>query len=58
MKTYDLTVGAPHSGARLDVFLVAAELGLSRRKIRQVIDIGGVYVNRKRVRCLTAGVSR
>jgi RluA family pseudouridine synthase len=58
MKTYDLTVGAPHSGARLDVFLVAAELGLSRRKIRQVIDIGGVYVNRKRVRVASRQVCR
>ncbi|MBM4253038.1 MAG: RluA family pseudouridine synthase [Deltaproteobacteria bacterium] len=58
MKTYDLTVGAAQSGMRLDVYLVAAELGLSRRKIRQVIDVGGVYVNRKRVRIASRQVCR
>jgi 23S rRNA pseudouridine1911/1915/1917 synthase len=32
------------------LFLVKAEIGLTRRKIRQIIDIGGAYQNRKRVR--------
>lgn len=58
MKTFDLTVGAAQSGMRLDVYLVAAELGLSRRKIRQVIDVGGVYINRKRVRIASRQVCR
>ncbi len=35
---------------RLDIALVKSELGLSRRKIRQIIDHGGCYVNKKRVR--------
>ena len=58
MKTFDLTVGAPQSGMRLDIFLSSAELGLSRRKIRQVIDVGGVYVNRQRVRIASRQVCR
>lgn len=35
---------------RLDLFLAECDFGLSRRKIRQVIDAGGVYINRKRAR--------
>lgn len=35
---------------RLDQFLAKSGLEISKRKIRQVIDVGGVYQNRKRVR--------
>ncbi len=38
------------NGARLDLALRDIDLGLSRRKIRKIIDLGGVYINRKRVR--------
>ena len=58
MKTHDLTVDADHSGKRLDVFLAESGLDLSKRKIRQVIDVGGVYVNRKRVRVASRQVTR
>ena len=58
MKSYDLLVEAGHSGKRLDVFLAEAGLELSKRKIRQVIDVGGVYVNRKRVRVASRQVTR
>ncbi len=50
MKSFNLTVGAAHVGLRLDVFLTQAGLELSRRRIRSIIDVGGVYVNDKRVR--------
>jgi RluA family pseudouridine synthase len=50
MKTLKAQVKSPDDGQRLDVFLAAQGLGLSRRKIRSVIDVGGVYVNQKRVR--------
>lgn len=38
------------AGKRIDLALVDAEIGLSRRKIRSIIDHGGCYVNRKRIR--------
>src|ERR1700756_2083255 len=58
MKSIDLVVSASASGKRLDVVLTEAGLSLSRRKIRQVIDVGGVYVNRKRVRIASRQVAR
>jgi len=50
MQTHNFTVAPPSSGKRLDVYLVEAGLGLSRRRIRQIIDVGGVYVNKRRIR--------
>ena len=50
MKTHKFTVTFDTDGTRLDVFLHQAGLELSKRKIKQVIDVGGVYVNQKRVR--------
>lgn len=50
MQRYTLQVSSELSGQRLDTGLVAAGIGLSRRKVRSAIDAGGVYVNRKRVR--------
>src|SRR5690606_20237420 len=44
-------------GARLDQALVEAGVTLSRRKIRRAIDLGGVYVNRKRTRISSRPVS-
>ena len=35
---------------RLDLALVKSNLSLSRRKIKKLIDIGSVYVNKRRVR--------
>jgi RluA family pseudouridine synthase len=56
MKTFQCKVTREADGQRLDVFLVEAGLPLSRRKTRQVIDVGGVYVNRKRVRMASRAV--
>ncbi len=45
-----LTIEPRFDGVRLDMALVAHFPELSRRKIRRVIDMGGVYVNSKRIR--------
>lgn len=47
---YSVVATAEMDGERLDLALVRADIGLSRRKIRAAIDYGGVYVNRKRMR--------
>ena len=58
MKSFNLMVGAAQVGLRLDVYLTQAGLELSRRRIRMVIDVGGVYVNDKRVRIASRLVGR
>ncbi len=50
MKRQVITVSKKHDGYRLDVTISESGLDLSRRKIRSIIDVGGVYVNKKRVR--------
>jgi len=50
MKRIEVKVNPALDSVRLDIALVKADVGLSRRKIRAVIDIGGAYINRKRVR--------
>ncbi len=50
LKTLNFSVTFDTDGKRLDVFLSEAGLSLSKRKIKSIIDVGGVYVNQKRVR--------
>lgn len=50
MQRKKITVKKGYDGYRLDVVLAESGLNLSRRKIRAAIDVGGVYLNRKRVR--------
>lgn len=50
MKTLNFSVTFDTDGKRLDVFLSEAGLNLSKRKIKSIIDVGGVYINQKRVR--------
>lgn len=54
MKRLKLKVAPPDDGSRLDKLLakelLPKEPTLSRRKLKSVIDVGGVYVNGKRVR--------
>jgi RluA family pseudouridine synthase len=50
MKRFKFKIAASEDGMRLDQYLAQAGLEISKRKIRQVIDVGGVYQNRKRVR--------
>ncbi len=52
---FSYTVTKEHTGARLDKFLAqvtASDLDLSRRKLRELIDQGSVYLNNKCVRRL------
>ncbi|MEJ7604129.1 MAG: S4 domain-containing protein [Kofleriaceae bacterium] len=49
MKT-TFTVAAEDEGLRLDQVIPRHVDGLSRRKARGVIDLGGVFVNRSRVK--------
>ncbi len=45
-----MRVTAEHEGLRLDQFLAATVPDLSRRKARVLLDIGGVFVDRARVK--------
>ncbi|MCX6119729.1 MAG: RluA family pseudouridine synthase [Proteobacteria bacterium] len=47
LKTY--IVEEVDSGSRIDQYLASKIPNLSRRKIRTILDIGGCYVNNKRV---------
>ena len=58
VKTLEFVVPGERSGERLDVFLAESGLGLSRRKIRSIIDVGGVYINKKRVRIASREIMR
>ena len=57
MKTYLYKVESPDSGKRLDIYLLEKIGEISRRKIRSIIDVGGVYVNKKRVRVASRAVT-
>ena len=48
--TVRFTVAAEGDGARLDQALAAGVPGLSRRRARALIDLGGVFVDRTRVK--------
>lgn len=47
---HEFTIDRKHAGSRLDIALCQLIDGLSRRKVRKFIDMGGAYVNNKRVR--------
>jgi 23S rRNA pseudouridine1911/1915/1917 synthase len=48
--TVNITVAAQEAGLRLDQLLAVRVPGLSRRRARVLIDLGGVFVDRKRVK--------
>jgi 23S rRNA pseudouridine1911/1915/1917 synthase len=48
-KSWRFTVEPTEAGQRLDV-IIPARTGLSRRSVREVLKIGGVQVNHRRVR--------
>jgi 23S rRNA pseudouridine1911/1915/1917 synthase len=50
MKILNFTITLDTDGKRLDVFLSEVGLDLSKRKIKSIIDMGGAYVNQKRIR--------
>jgi 23S rRNA pseudouridine1911/1915/1917 synthase len=48
--TATFTVSAEEAGVRLDQLLAARVSGLSRRRARVLIDLGGVFIDRRRVK--------
>lgn len=56
MNTHTITIKKQLDGYRLDIAILDANLGLSRRKIRSIIDVGGVFLNGKRVRVASRSV--
>src|SRR5688572_26478575 len=48
--THRFVVGADDAGSRLDQVLARHVPGLSRRKARVLLDVGGVFVDRARVK--------
>lgn len=50
ISVFSHKVTPEQSGLRLDAAIFEGGIGLSRRKIKHIIDIGGCYINRKRVR--------
>lgn len=49
MERYQFIVRDEQSGTRIDQYLAAMIPTLSRRKVRAVLDVGGCYVNNKRM---------
>ena len=50
LRRHRFVVSAEHDGARLDQVVAANVEELSRRKARVVIDLGGVFIDRHRVK--------
>ncbi len=48
--TANITVSAEEAGLRLDQLLAVRVPGLSRRRARVLIDLGGVFVDRRRIK--------
>jgi 23S rRNA pseudouridine1911/1915/1917 synthase len=49
-EVFSFTVGAAEEGLRLDQALAVRVPGLSRRRARVLIDLGGVFVDRRRTK--------
>jgi 23S rRNA pseudouridine1911/1915/1917 synthase len=49
-ETFSFTVSAEEDGLRLDQALAVRVPGLSRRRARVLIDLGGVFVDHKRIK--------
>ncbi|MBF0443554.1 MAG: RluA family pseudouridine synthase [Oligoflexales bacterium] len=57
MKRLSTVINSNLNGLRLDSAIAAADLGLSRGRARAIINLGGVYLNGKRVRIASRKVS-
>lgn len=49
MERHQFIVKEDQSGMRIDQYLAAMLPALSRRKVRSILDVGGCYVNNKRM---------
>ena len=50
MNRAELKVKSEHHSSRLDLFLAEQLPDLSRRKLREIVTVGGCYLNRKRTK--------
>lgn len=57
MKTHRFKVTHDFSGMRIDQYIALQGIELSKRKIKEVIDAGGVYINKKRARIASRPVN-
>jgi RluA family pseudouridine synthase len=57
MNKHRFKVKEGFSGTRLDMFISIQGIDLSKRKIKEVIDAGGVYINGKRARIASRPVN-
>lgn len=57
MERFKLLVKGSMVSKRLDLAILDGNTGLSRRRIRSIIDVGGAYVNKKRVRVASRKVN-
>tara|TARA_B100001094_G_scaffold278618_1_gene288225 strand:+ start:599 stop:1528 length:930 start_codon:yes stop_codon:yes gene_type:complete len=57
LETFEFSVENNLTGSRLDSGLIALGLPLSRRKLRQVIDLGGVFINKRRIKVASKLIS-
>jgi RluA family pseudouridine synthase len=58
MKTYNILITDKERGERIDLAILHSGIDLSRKKIRAIIDAGGVYLNNKRVRIASRKVDK
>lgn len=58
MPKYQFTCDATLAGQRLDAVIAARIPELSKRKAKTVVDVGGVFVNKKRVRIASKPVQQ
>lgn len=56
-QSFRFKVSGDLTGTRLDQFIALQGIDLSKRKIKEVIDAGGVYINRKRARIASRPVN-
>ncbi len=57
MKNHRFKVTHDFSGMRIDQYIALQGIELSKRKIKEVIDAGGVYINKKRARIASRPVN-
>lgn len=57
MKTHRFKVTHDFTGMRIDQYISLQGIDLSKRKIKEVIDAGGVYINKKRARIASRPVN-
>jgi len=58
MERHSISVSYRLNGMRLDVAISDSIAGISRRRAKAIVDMGGVYLNKKRVRIASKTVGK